>query len=205
MFTDDFNRADEDLEDSADWTQIDTNAGAATIVSNVLTSTQTGGVQSYLCPDQGSADHYSQGVIKTGGGTFPCCVRMTNGNNFIGARHTGGDWELFKRVSGSFTLLGDFTASLVSGDILRVDADGNDITVKINATLRIGPITETFNNTETRQGLSPRSTVTSDWMDDFEADSLAPPVGGRIMGSIAGVGGLAGMGGIAGQGGGLAA
>ena len=32
----------------------------------------------------------------------------------------------------------------------------------------------------------------------------APPVGGRIMSSLAGHGGLAGKGGIAGQGGGLA-
>ncbi len=38
----------------------------------------------------------------------------------------------------------------------------------------------------------------------YAGNALTPPVGGRIMGALAGKGGLAGSGGIAGDGGGIA-
>jgi len=43
--------------------------------------------------------------------------------------------------------------------------------------------------------------IQKSFLEDVE---VAPPVGGRIMSSLAGYGGLAGLGGIAGKGGGLA-
>ncbi len=38
----------------------------------------------------------------------------------------------------------------------------------------------------------------------YSGNALTPPVGGRLMGTLAGPGGLAGMGGLAGDSGGLA-
>ena len=179
-FTDDFNRANEDLEVSANWTLVDGVAGGAKVTSNVLEVASTQSVGSYHCPDQGTPDHYAQAAFNSAGFSF-IGIRLTDGNNFLGLRYNSatGRWEMYKRVGGSLTQLGLFAPSLTPGDIGYIEADSSDnITVKVNGTVRIGPILETFNNTETRQGVIPRSILQSNWLDDFEAGSLA--VGGVI-------------------------
>jgi len=185
-FTDDFNRTNEDLEDSADWDLVDGAAGAARVFGNVVICDTGQSSGSYRCPDQASANHYAQAAIRNSGNAFPVVCRMTDGSNGFGLRHEGTHWQLYKQDTGSFTQLGsNYTAALVAGDIGRIECDGNDITVKINGTTRIGPITDSFNNTETRQGVWPRSNTISDWFDDFEAGTLtvgdtAAPATGQI-------------------------
>jgi len=178
-FTDNFNRSNENLEVSSNWTRVDGNAGDASIVSNALNgnSTVSNGAL-YLCPDQGSTDQFTQVVLNSSSESFCVNVRSTDNINWISARHAAGSgvWELFKRVSGSFTSLGTFSATFVSGDVIKLTAnDSDELEVFINATSRIGPVTETFNNTVTRQGLLPRGGTVSNWLDDFEAGVLAAP------------------------------
>ena len=178
-FTDDFTGTSGDyLESRTGWTLVDGAAGAAQInASNQLKNTSTQSVGSYACTDQGSSDHYTQVDSYDTGNAFPAAVRMTDGNNGIIARYGTFQWQLFKRVSGSFTSLGTYTVSHTPGDTLYLEADSSDnITVKINGTARIGPVSETFNNTETQQGLYPRSSTADPWIDNFEAGALA--VGG---------------------------
>jgi hypothetical protein len=194
-FTDDFNRSDENLEASASWTLIDGPAGGARVVSNVLKINTTNSVCSYSCPDQGSADHYTQAVWNTLAYGFTS-IRLTDGNNFIGVRHEGTDWQVYKRDTGSFSLIGSYTVGLTGGDIAYLEGNGNDITLKVNGTTRVGPTSETFNNTETTQGVCPRSVVVTNWIDDFEAGALAAggatgksnplsgPLGGCLSGPI---------------------
>lgn len=174
-FLDDFNRSDESLETDANWTLVDGAANAAGVVSNALDCNSTQSVGSYHCPDQSSANHYTQAAFNStffGAGPM-LTIRATDGNNFIGFRHQNGAWEIYKRVSGSFSLLGSFSATLTPGDVGYFEADSSDnITGKVNGTVRVGPTSESFNNTETRQGLTPRGQTVSNWIDDFEAGAL---------------------------------
>lgn len=205
-FTDDFNRPNEGLEASANWTRVDGAANAAAIQSNEVYQFSTTN-SAYQCPDQATPDHYTQVVsrdatpVATNG--FYCCTRVTDSNNFFGVRHNNTAYQLYKRNAGSFTLIGSYTVGHSDGDIVRLESDSSDVhTFKLNGTTRVTSSTDTFNNTETRQGLVVR-TNSGRWFDDFEAGALAAP-SGRIMSSLAGYGGLAGHGGIAGKGGGLA-
>ena len=141
------------------------------------------GEAAYQCPDQSSADHYTQAAMQATAYSFQVGVRLTDSNNFIGARHTpssgSNNWEMYKRAAGTFTSLGTSTASFSVGDILRVEASGNSIEAFKNGVSIIGPVTESFNNTETRQGNIPRYVDTYDpWADDFEAAVISTGGGG---------------------------
>ena len=177
-FTDNFNRADENLEADANWTLVDGAAGGLKIVSNVLKVDTTQSTGSYHCPDQSTTDHYTQCVFNSSAESF-LLIRADSGSNFIGLRHTSGAWQAYKRVSGGFTLLGSYTATLTGGDVGYIEADsGDNITAKVNGIVRVGPLSETYNNTITRQGLSPRNSVIANWIGDFEAGALSAAITG---------------------------
>ncbi|MCG8357606.1 MAG: hypothetical protein MI920_18740, partial [Kiloniellales bacterium] len=102
-FTDDFNRADEDLEDSAVWTRLAaTNAGTIKVRSNEVEFFAATAETLYVCPDQGDADHYTQyrytGSVEldTGAAPFRAAVRALNGDSWFGVWHLNG-LELYKR------------------------------------------------------------------------------------------------------------
>jgi len=176
-FTDDFNRADEDLEADAGWTLVGGTAGDAAIVSNVVKCVATASTAgAYQCTDQGAGGKYSQAVIKvTGSEPFPVCLRLTDGSNFIGVRAQGGAWQCYKRNAGSFTLEGSYSATIAVDDIVYIEEDGSDnFDVKINGISRI-KFSESFNSSETRQGCASRSGPYTAWFDDFEASLLPVP------------------------------
>ena len=174
-FTDNFNRDNENVEASADWTKLSGDAGAAKVVTNKVDFTDASPEPAYICPDQGSANHYTQIVRPEGsaGNYFECCIRLTDFNNWIGMRRgTSSKWQLFKRESGGFTVLGDsVTPAPTAGDVVYLEGDGDSITLKVNSSTIVGPITESFNNTETRQGFVNR-VVRLNALDDFEAAAL---------------------------------
>jgi hypothetical protein len=173
-FTDNFAGTDgQNLEDRSGWTLVDGAAGAAQInASNQLKCSSAQSTGSYKCTDQGSADHYTQAAIR-GSGTQLLCARLTNGSNFIGARRETSAWQLYKRVAGVFTQLGASASTYSAGDVLKLEANGNSLTAYKNGSAVIGPVTDSFNNTETRQGLSPRSAALNPWLDNFEAGALS--------------------------------
>lgn len=122
--------------------------------------------------EQGTADYdfavtyatFAEGVF------FPCCVRITDANNFIGARLNGGNLQLFKRVTGTFTQLGSNVAVTgANGDTLKVTASGNTLNVYVNGVLKIGPITESAHNTVTKCGMVARSTAAANLISSAES------------------------------------
>jgi hypothetical protein len=190
-FTDDFTGSEnQELEARTGWTKPAGTRYARINASNQLKAVPNGSVDAhFVCTDQGSANHYTQADVHIGNGTNNSflTIRMTDADNFIGVRLYTTGWQLYKRVAGTFTQLGaTYIDTSTPGDTIKLEGDGNSINVYLNTALIIGPETETFNNTETSQGLVVRDTLTKDpWIDNFEAgvvgagdsiDSIDSPV-----------------------------
>lgn len=177
---DKFNRPNQNLE--ADtlsiWTRIDGIAGGAAIESERLKAVDIGAVgTSYVVPELGSANHYVQAAwLNTASAPGPfICARLTDANNFVGARrnNTGGAWELYKRVAGTFTLLGSFTTAIVAGDILRLECLGDGARVLVNGVERIAQQSLAGSHAGvTRAGLMARLVAQNPWIDDFRSGKL---------------------------------
>ncbi len=183
-FFDNFNRADEALGASANWTFVDGTVGLAAVRSNQLAAlTGSGQASAYRCPDQGSADHYVQFTVRNitaESGPFVCC-RMVNSANFVGIRNSGGFLQVYRRVSDTLTQLHSSNQSIVVGDVLRLECQGTNWTAYKNgvqiATGAIGHASLT----NVRQGVVARIVVHNPWIDDFEAGQLAlPPITGDV-------------------------
>lgn len=179
-FVDDFNRSDQTLETSANWTRVGGTAGALEIVSNRVRCTTSGADTAYQAPNQGTADHYVQtkllDVGSYGGGASFLACRLADDNNFIGVRWTGSSWSVFRRVSGGFSSVGSFASPAPSvGDVVRLQCEGTNYALFRNGvsvgTGAIGAPTLT----STRTGLIARSAVQDPWLDDFETGSIAAP------------------------------
>jgi hypothetical protein len=107
-----------------------------------------------------------------GGPYFVAAVRLTNSSNFIGYRNNFSGHELYKKVSGAFTLIGSASGSLSAGDTVYLEASGNSITVKLNGSPIIGPITESALNTVATSGIVSRNSTSSDFLRAYESGSL---------------------------------
>lgn len=180
-FTDNFNRADEDLGTSANWTFLEGSpTTAAAVRSNTLACLATAGQGiTYLCPDQGSADQYVQFEIRNvtaAAAPFAIC-RVAIGDNFIGLRNSGANLDVYKRVGGTFTRLTPSPngQSLVIGDVIRLEVEGTDTwrAYKNGVLTNTGSIGTSF--TSTRQGVICRITPHNPWIDNFEAGPLEAP------------------------------
>lgn len=155
------------------WTRVDGAAGAIVVSATFdYASCQISTNTLYQCDDQGSANHYSQAVIKeTASQASFLCNRATNSNNFIGARsNSSSKAEIYKRVSGSFTLLATSTSSTAVNDTIRIESNSANLhTVKINGAT-YASATDSAHSTVTRQGLCCRQGI--DTWDDYEAGAL---------------------------------
>jgi hypothetical protein len=156
------------------WTRVDGVAGGGKIATTILKSQTGGTATSYRCDDQGSANHYVQYKTNNAGSSY-VCNRLTNISNFIGVRRGGGGViECFKCVAGVQTQLGSDGSVAASGDVLRLESSGDVHTVYKNGVLESGVGgTDSFNNTETRQGVACFASSATNFCDDFEAGALA--------------------------------
>ena len=217
LFFDDFNRANEGIDASADWTE---RYGDWSIVSNlveldgVLGSGQrvahiasskitTADYEVTLDTDRGTGVGYQYiGICgrrvdfsTTDSDMYVCLWSLTD--NFV----------VYKRVSGSWTLIQRYTVTLTTNTVyeFRLKMNGTTIEGYLDGTLRASG-TDSALSASGDAGLSAGTDGTANdgrsW-DNFSVDDLVAG-GGRIMGSLANKGGLAGHGGIAGIGGGLA-
>lgn len=174
-FSDDFNRANENLEASSDWTRVDGSAGMATVTSNAVNcATADSNGAAYQCPDQGAGDKYMECALNLSGNAFALAMRLTDRSNYVGARSRGGNVEVYKRVSGSFTSLGSAAVSYSAGKVMRLEMEGDIFKLYYDGVLEVTTGPESFNSSETRQGCVARS-VSSAWFDDFEAGLSAVP------------------------------
>lgn len=177
-FTDNFTRANENLEASANWTRNGGVAGVCAVRSNelaFLSTTET----AYLAPDQSSTNHYCQTRVRTSVTNkfyFPCVNRITDINNFVGARarnSSSDEYDMFERSASTFTLLASTTAVVVTvDDILRLESVGNDHEFFVNGVSR-GAGASTVNNTITRQGIGARQSTSNPAIDDYEIGAIA--------------------------------
>lgn len=182
-FLDDFNRADQNLEAFASYTHSGI-AGAAAVRSNLLASNTTdslGGL--YLIPAQGSTEQYMQAAFRAEpSASVPIgfiAVRATDTSNYIGLRRANGAWELYKRVAGTFTLLGSYTAGFVAGDVGRIEVNAlNEIRCYVNGALMIGPVVDSFNSSALRQGIAARGSVLNPWIDNLDGGAMGGIAGG---------------------------
>lgn len=170
-FSDNFDRADEDLTASADWTLIAGEAGAAIVSGNQLgiNTSQTNGL--ILSPDEGTPNHYVEYTLREAFKHSMVVVRATDENNFIGHRGWDNKYSLYKMESGTLTLLAD-TFGVAANDVIRVECNGDTIKVYANGVERLS-VTESFNNTATRQGISPRGSNPNPnpWIDSYSTNS----------------------------------
>jgi hypothetical protein len=192
-FTDDFNgevstvNLEDHTPDGGDaWTRIDGNADYARVssVTNRLicgTADSLGGL--FVCDDQGSPDQYVQYKIDDDDGELFSfvCNRATDRQNIIGVRHRGSGLgniiELFKKDAGTFTKLANSAnGAATDGDSARLESEGNTHSVFIDSgsgfASVIAPANDSFNATETRQGVLCRSDGVVGLLDDFEAGTL---------------------------------
>lgn len=177
MFTDNFNRADENLEASPNWTHDGLIAGGAAIRSNALASlTLNAAGTAYKCPDQGSADQYVQFVARATANSGPfVCNRLADNANFVGIRNLGGTLEVYRRVGGTLSSLHSSAQGIVSGTVLRLECVGTTFRV-LKDGVQVVAFTAINNATltSTRQGVVARTTITGQnpWIDDFEAGPI---------------------------------
>jgi hypothetical protein len=175
-FTDDFNRANENLEVSDNWTRNGGSAGDITIASNATSanSTDTTGA-AYLAPDPGSADQYAQATLAGVGpaGPFPVCVRIADVSNFVGARYDSetGTTQLYRRTGGSFTLIDSYVAAQSGGVVFRLEVTGSAVRLLINGVERANGDLGA-NNATGVPGMVSRLAARNPFVDNWESGAL---------------------------------
>lgn len=189
-FADDFNRADQSLETSANWTRVGGTAAALEVNSNRLRCTTSGADTAYKAPSTGTVDHYAQmkllDVGSYGGGASFLACRITDDNNFLGVRWTGSTWSVFKRVAGAFTSIGSFATPVpVVNDIVRLQCSGTNFELFRNGvsvgTGAIGAPTLT----STQAGVIARSAIQDPYLEDFETGTLTTAKSGTGTSTVA--------------------
>ncbi|NRF91517.1 fibronectin type III domain-containing protein [Paenibacillus frigoriresistens] len=94
--------------------------------------------------------------------------RVVDANNLVMVQSgTGGVYQLFKRVAGTYTQLGSNTTGFTpaNGDVVKVVLSGSSIAVYINGTQRL-TATDAFNSTATKHGIGTNSS-TAPRFNDF--------------------------------------
>lgn len=178
-FLDAFDRANENLEASANWTRVGGTAGAAQVVSNALHFTSGTDATAYQAPNFGSADHYAQAKrpSATEAEWFIAC-RVQDGDNFVGARlaDTDSGWAVYKRVGGTFTVLGrwQMTSVFKTDSIARLEVIGDEYQLIVDDKILGKGSIGSHVDTATRAGFICRNDTTPNpaW-DDFEHGILA--------------------------------
>jgi hypothetical protein len=144
----------------------------------------------YHCDDQGSADHLTVLRMADIANANPmrdiyACVRLTDHNNLIGWRWYGTG-SLGSRVTkidgGTVTdlITQDGAEANIRHGWVKVEAEGDSIELFHGGTssspswVSQASVTETFNNTETGQGVVKNggSLLGQEWITYFEADTL---------------------------------
>lgn len=175
-FTDSFDRPDENLEASANWAFLEgiPATGGAAVRSNQLAALAGAGQGvTYLCPDQGHKNHYTQFTVRNvtaSAGPFVIC-RVSVGDNFVGVRNSGASLNVFRRIGGAFTSLYSANHAIIVGSSVRFEPEEDDWRLfKDGGLVASGAIGAVL--TSTRQGIIARAFVHNPWIDNFEAGLL---------------------------------
>lgn len=178
VFTDNFNRANGNLESDPNWTRIGGTAGMAAITSNIVgstTSVSTGAA--YLCPDIGKDEMYVQAAWEVNTGTVNCGIaaRLVDNLNYILLRWNtaAAGVQINSVAAGAFTTLGSFPGAIAIGDVLRMEIKNDTVRALKNGVQIIAPVSLAGKLAgTTRAGLVPRASIIAAWLDNFEAGAL---------------------------------
>lgn len=178
IFTDDFNRANANLEASADWTRVDGTAGMMTVASNKLTCATTDSLGAlYLCPDAGlSPQAVAYVPLAASGGPSVVC-RATDKSNYVAMRYDSGNvLTIYSKTSGTTNSLASIsTTANLSTDEYALEVIGGCWAARKNGAL-IGSgflhlnvilATVAVPPYSSRQGVIARVAATAGWGDAF--------------------------------------
>ena len=134
---DDFNRADESPI-QAPWEVV---AGTPRIRSERIDASGADGTARHSTT-LGSADHYAEIDVVGAQGDQSVCVRFAAAaNTFYMFRHNSsspGEYEIYKRVAGSFTLLASVTEAVPALPYrLRAEVEGTALRLYVNGALKL--------------------------------------------------------------------
>jgi hypothetical protein len=122
-FTDNFNRAAEDLEISPSWLRVGGSPNRLVVAGNAVTIGVAGADAVYLSPDTGATNHYVQAAIY---GFVAVAVSVTDEKNHIGLSRSGNNVVLVQRVGGVATTLGTWAGA--GNATLRLEYSGGTAT-----------------------------------------------------------------------------
>lgn len=154
MPTDNFNRADNNSL-GADWTEDEVSAADLTILSNEMKADDNGGADVALAfwnTDLGG-DHFSELEFRSAENSFiqpqsgpavriPTSATRTVFSGYV-ALYDRGVPEISLRkwnaqaLTAAGTILGSYAVTLVTGNLIRVEAEGTTIRVKVNGVTQI--------------------------------------------------------------------
>ncbi len=179
---DSFDRPNENLDVSVLWEFVAGTSAKITVTNNeVRLST---GTDTYITTASlDSINHYAQGplaALVNKAGFID--VRIVDANNLVGVRYVTSPssvFEIWTRIAGTFTLGATLAATPIIGDMVRVEARDNLITVKLAGTT-IGTYTLTTGEMDildngTKIGLS-NSVGTGQFLQSMSWGTLGPIV-----------------------------
>ncbi|UIS25220.1 putative tail protein [Erythrobacter phage vB_EliS-L02] len=178
LFTDNFNRPDENLEDSADWDRIGGSGGEMGVRSNAAAMLAGTDGPAYVCPDLNQADQFAEAIFSSSADAnyFLAC-RVQDANNFIGVRKwtLGGDrWSIYKRVAGTFTELAlAEDSSLAAGNVkARLEVIGDTARLYVDESLYLETAIGAH-TAATRTGFIVRNDAFNPAFEDFRAGAIS--------------------------------
>ena len=176
-YTDDFNRSNEELGDSANWTEV---AGDWEVISNEVGIGASGHYQARFEQDLSSDDHYAQIDITTWGGSSGTGAHIDPVARFAAALWTGysaitrrsdNEINVYKIVSGSYTTLTATGITFSLPDTIKIEADGSSIKSYFNGVEKSDDTDATITG-NTRTGLWGNGHGDVSLGDNFEAADL---------------------------------
>lgn len=130
-FADNFNRPDEPLEASASWTRLGGAAGALRVVGGGVASPNALGATTYLAPDLGIDNKYTQATFLSGSAVDMSLLgHAASSGSFIRVYSgVGTTWRLQSRVlTGAASDLGSVFPATAAGDVIRMEVrPGTDV------------------------------------------------------------------------------
>lgn len=157
-FDDTFTRADSSTTLGTDWTALRGIWGVQSNDAYVATLSPAGigqiAVRESLAAN--GAFEVTFGTVAAGDvGGAGLVFRAVDANNHLLLNSTGAGLRLFKRVAGSATVIADASGGgvLATGDVIRVELSGNNVSVKKNGTTVINTTVIDF-ATATKHGIA---------------------------------------------------